>query len=464
MAKRKRDLTKYQDKYQKEIYTNFPSTHYLSNPTNVTNVLAWATFWRRNLHRFAMDYLRVNLYEFQQLTLYEMGISNQICIIASRNDAKSFMIALYACCRCILYPGTKFVIGSATKGQAKLIVSEKIQNELMSWSSALVAEIEHVSTSINDIHVRFKNGSKITVYTANDNARGIRSNESCREEFRMIKKRIEDQVIAPFQTPRNLPFLHNPYYKDIQELYEPPVDIYISSSYIDNGDIWMWDVVDQSFVDMIANKKTVLLTFDEAVALKHKLKLKSQLIKEKKKQDPISWNTEFLNLRVKDSISSYFTYAMLSARQISKQVFYPRNNNTYKTTHKNKYAIPKLDNEIRVISNDIAFVAGSKNDNSVYSCIRGIPESQTIESENGINTFKQGYREKIPYIESNQYGDTTKQAVRIRQLFEDFDADYIVIDAKNGGRLYALSHRNMRVKKSGRNWNAEMPTRLEVCV
>ena len=440
MAKRKRDLTKYQDKYQKEIYTNFPSTHYLSNPTNVTNVLAWATFWRRNLHRFAMDYLRVNLYEFQQLTLYEMGISNQICIIASRNDAKSFMIALYACCRCILYPGTKFVIGSATKGQAKLIVSEKIQNELMSWSSALVAEIEHVSTSINDIHVRFKNGSKITVYTANDNARGIRSNESCREEFRMIKKRIEDQVIAPFQTPRNLPFLHNPYYKDIQELYEPPVDIYISSSYIDNGDIWMWDVVDQSFVDMIANKKTVLLTFDEAVALKHKLKLKSQLIKEKKKQDPISWNTEFLNLRVKDSISSYFTYAMLSARQISKQVFYPRNNNTYKTTHKNKYAIPKLDNEIRVISNDIAFVAGSKNDNSVYSCIRGIPESQTIESENGINTFKQGYREKIPYIESNQYGDTTKQAVRIRQLFEDFDADYIVIDAKNGGVqiVYAL--------------------------
>ena len=440
MAKRKRDLTKYQDKYQKEIYTNFPSTHYLSNPTNVTNVLAWATFWRRNLHRFAMDYLRVNLYEFQQLTLYEMGISNQICIIASRNDTKSFMIALYACCRCILYPGTKFVIGSATKGQAKLIVSEKIQNELMSWSSALVAEIEHVSTSINDIHVRFKNGSKITVYTANDNARGIRSNESCREEFRMIKKRIEDQVIAPFQTPRNLPFLHNPYYKDIQELYEPPVDIYISSSYIDNGDIWMWDVVDQSFEDMIANKKTVLLTFDEAVALKHKLKLKSQLIKEKKKQDPISWNTEFLNLRVKDSISSYFTYAMLSARQISKQVFYPRNNNTYKTTHKNKYAIPKLDNEIRVISNDIAFVAGSKNDNSVYSCIRGIPESQTIESENGINTFKQGYREKIPYIESNQYGDTTKQAVRIRQLFEDFDADYIVIDAKNGGVqiVYAL--------------------------
>ena len=432
MAK-KTNLKKCADEYQLDIYKNFPSTHYLSNQNNVLNMLAWATFWRRNLHRFAMDYLKINLYEFQQLSLYEMGISDVICIIASRNDAKSFMIALYACCRCILYPGTKFVIGSATKGQAKLIVSAKIQNELMAWSPALVAEIEHVSTNVNDTHVKFKNGSTIIVYTANDNARGNRSNESCREEFRMIKKRIEDQVIAPFQTPRNLPFLHNPYYSNIPELFEPPVDIYISSSYIDNGDIWMWDIVDQSFTDMMNGKKTVLLTFDEAIALKHKLKLRSQLIKERKKQDPISWKTEFLNLRIKDSISSYFTYSMLSARQVSKQVFYPKNNNTYKTVHKNKYAIPKLDNEVRVISNDIAFVAGSKNDNSVYTCIRGIPESTTIESEKGSYEYKQGYREKVPYIESNQFGDTTKQAVRIRQLFEDFEADYIVLDVRSGG-------------------------------
>lgn len=438
--KKKIDYSQYADKYQLEVYKNFPSTHYLSNPETVLHVMAWCTFWRRNLHRFVMDYLRINLYLFQQLTLYEMGVSNQICIIASRNDAKSFMIALYACCKCILYPGTKFVVGSATKGQAKLIVSEKIQNELMSWSPALKAEIEHVSTSINDIHVKFKNGSKITVYTANDNARGIRSNESCREEFRMINKRIEDQVIAPFQTPRNLPFLHNPYYSDIHELYEPPVDIYISSSYIDNGDVWMWDIVDQTFQDMIAGKSSILLTFDEAVALKHKLKLKSQLIKEKKKQDPISWKTEFLNLRVKDSISSYFTYSMLSSCQRLRQVFYPRNSGDVRANRKNKYSIPRLDNEIRVISNDIAFVAGAKNDNSVYSCIRAIPESDTYESDSGVIEIKQGYRRKYPYIESNQYGDTVKQAIRIRQLYEDFDADYIVLDTRSGGvtLLYAL--------------------------
>ena len=37
-------------------------------------------------------------------------------------------------------------------------------------------------------------------------------------------------------------------------------------------------------------------------------------------------------------------------------------------------------------------------------------------------------------------GDTTLQAIRIRQLYEDFNADYIVIDCRNGGLqiLYTL--------------------------
>ena len=69
----------------------------------------------------------------------------------------------------------------------------------------------------------------------------------------------------------------------------------------------------------------------------------------------------------------------------------------------------------------------------MYSCIRGIPESITYENDDNHITVKQGYRRKYPYIESNQFGDTTKQAVRIRQLYEDFEADYIVIDSRNGG-------------------------------
>lgn len=326
------------------------------------------------------------------------------------------------------------------KGQAKLIVSAKIQNELMRMSPALRSEIKKISTNVNDTSVDFYNGSRIYVYTANDNARGNRSNASCREEFRMIDKRIEDTVIAPFQTPRRPPFILLEPYRDMLELYENPVDIYISSSYIDNGDVWMWDIVDNTFKGMLKNDGSVLLAFDESVMILHKLKLIKQLVKEFKKQDPISWKTEFLNLRVKDSLSSFFTYTMLTNNQRLKQVFLPRKPLDVRQKKKNKYAISRQDGEIRVIANDLAFIAGSKNDNSVYSCIRALPEATTHNDENGVVEIVQGYRRQYPYIESTQLGDSKKQALRIRQLYEDFDADYIVIDTRNGGVtvLYAL--------------------------
>lgn len=435
----KNNLEKYADNNQLEIYKHFPSTHYLSKPDNVLHVLAWGTFFRRNMHRFVIDYLKIQLYEYQALTIYEMGQSNLICIIASRNDAKSFIVAVYAVARCLLYKGTIFRIGSSTEKQAKLIVSEKIIDELCEWSPILRKEISDYSTRSNDIFVKFRNGSKITVFVANENARGLRSNAVCREETRMIKKKIEDSVISPFQTPRKPQYTFKDEYQDNKDLKEQPVDIYISSSWYDDGN-WMWDIADQAMNDMIHHKGGLMLAFDESIAIKHELKTIEQLKKEKKKQDPATWKIEFLNLKVRDSLSSYFTYSMLISRQISKHPFYPRNILDYKNGKKNKYYIPKLDNEIRVISNDIAFVAGDQNDNSVYACIRGIPESTTYENDDHTIEIKQGYHRSYPYMESNQIGDTTLQAIRIRQLYEDFNADYIVIDVRNGGLqiLYTL--------------------------
>lgn len=436
---KKNDLSQYADKNQLELYKNFPSTHYLSNSNNVLHVLAWGTFFKRNMHRFVIDYLKISLYEYQAIAIYMMGISNLICIIASRNDAKSFIVAVYAVARCLLYKGTKFRIGAATEKQAKLIVSEKIIDELCDWSPILSKEIEDYSTRNSDIYVKFRNGSKITVFVANENARGLRSNGICREETRQIKKKVEDSVISPFQTPRKPKYMFKAEYKDNKLLKEQPVDIYISSSWYDDGN-WMWDISSQALDAMKKHKGGLMLAFDESIAIKHELKTIEQLIKEKKKQDPATWKIEFLNLKLRDSVSSYFTYKMLINRQVSKHVFYPRTTIDFKSGKKNKYAIPKLDNEIRVVSNDIAFVAGNQNDNSVYSCIRAIPESITYDTETNTVEIKQGYRRVYPYIESNQIGDTTLQAIRIRQLYEDFSSDYIVIDARNGGLqiVYAL--------------------------
>lgn len=84
-------------------------------------------------------------------------------------------------------------------------------------SAVLRAEIEYVKTNGQDVVVKFHNGSTIKVFTANDNARGIRSNVAIREEFRQIKKILKimsflhfrwyvSQVIYSFHNIRMIQF------------------------------------------------------------------------------------------------------------------------------------------------------------------------------------------------------------------------------------------------------------------
>lgn len=427
-------MSSYADKNQEVLHTKFPNTHFLSNKQNLNHALLWNTFFRRNLHRFAMDYLGIKLHFYQQIILYFMGISNMIAIIACRAASKSFIIGVYACCRCITRPYTKVICSSATLKQANLIITDKIQNELMSWSPMLKKEILEIKKeNSNAMTVKFRNHSTFTVCVASENSRGYRSHCLIREECRMIDKAIDDSVLSPMQTTRPAPYMLDDFYKNNKELLEEPVDIYISSSYYDTADVWMWRLVDSVAEDMCKKQPSVLLAFDESCVLSAGIKTRKQLIQEKKKQDPLTWKLEFLNERLCENTSAFFTYSMLTESQKLKQVFYPREHFDVRSNKKNKFAIPKQPDEMRIISCDISFVAGKQNDNSVYTCIRAIPEVMTTENDGSELEIKQGYRREISYIESNQMGDTTQQAIRIRQLYEDYSADLICLDTRNGG-------------------------------
>ena len=108
-------LCSYADEKQKNLYKKFPTNHFLSDQFRCLSTIAWSTFYRRNLHRLATDYLGIKLHLYQIIILYMMGISKFFVIIACRAAAKSFIIALYACCRCITRPYTKIVLSSAKK-------------------------------------------------------------------------------------------------------------------------------------------------------------------------------------------------------------------------------------------------------------------------------------------------------------------------------------------------------------
>ena len=357
------------DERQKNVYQKFTNEHFLGKESTTVNFMLWVTFFRRNLHRFAIDYLGITLHLYQIIWLYLMGVKQFFVVIASRASAKSWIIALYACCKCILYPKMIIVLSSSTKGQSKLLISDKIEKDLMGRSPALRREIKKVVVNQAVMEVHFRNESIIKVVPALDNARGARSNAVVREEFRMIKKYIDDSVLSPFQISRQPEYITDIYYSNIKTLQEESIDIYISSSWFDNNseDSWMWDIVDEQYKDMLNGKPACVLAFDESIALKHNIRTQKYFQTEKKKQDPITWRLEFMNERLKENRSAFFTYDLLKKNQNCKQPFYPRTEIDFRSKKKNSYGIPKMKGEIRIVACDMAFITNNGNDNSVFS-------------------------------------------------------------------------------------------------
>lgn len=81
-------------------------------------VAAWTAYYRANPHRFAKDYLHLDLKLFQKILIVMMNISTVFTFIGTRGIGKSFLSAVFCVIRCILYPGTKICIASGTRGQA----------------------------------------------------------------------------------------------------------------------------------------------------------------------------------------------------------------------------------------------------------------------------------------------------------------------------------------------------------
>ena len=416
------------DKQQQNLSKNFSSSHWLSNQSHAENFILWNTFYRRNLHLFARDYLGLKLHLYQSIILYLMGISNFIVIIASRAAAKSFVIAIYSCCRAILYPGSAVVLTSGTRGQSKLIVTKKIQQELMSRSPNLRREIEKVTDNQNEVLVKFRNSSTIATVTCSANARGNRSTVNVGEEAREIDKKIMDEVISPFQYVRQAPFMMLAEYADNPIFREEPTEILISSSIEESH--WLYNTAKMARDGMLKGDGSFFVAFDYSITLKHGIRTRRQLERERKKIDPMTWKIEYENLVLRSNANAYFTYDLVKPCLTLKRAFYPRKNEDVISKSKNKYALPKLEGEIRVVAADVAAIDRSINDNSVFTCLRLFPESQEINGR-----IHKEFRIQVPYLEHMRGCEISRQAVRIRQLFTDFEADYIVLDVRNVGRL-----------------------------
>jgi len=379
-------------------------------------IISWVTFYRFNPSAFVEHYMQVKLYPYQRFWINLMSRSTEFVGIASRASAKSWIIGLYAMARCILYPGTVVALASSTKAQAGLIISQHC-GSLIKEHPNIQREISKIVTNQNIWEVVFRNGSKINVVVSGESGRGHRSNITVLEERRLIPTEIIDSVIRPFLVSRQPPYMKNPKYSKIEELKEEPMEIIISSAYYKSAE---WYPETKKFLKEIVkdSNSTKALFLDYPISIHHGIKTKKQMIREKETLDPITFNMEYGNLPFGESNTSFYRMSLFN-RNI-KRSWRPIQDETFVSGKKNIYDIPKNPGEYRIVSVDVAARAGARNDNTIIACARLTPS-------------KKGWVTDFVYMESHNGMNTTIQALRIKQIYQEFLGDILVLDLANIG-------------------------------
>lgn len=387
----------------------------------LNGVDAWCSFYRENPHRFANDFLGIKLKKFQQILLCLMFVSTNFTYLASRSQGKTFLISIFACCKCILYPSTKIVVVSKIRKQANEVL-DKIMKILVPNSSLLSNEIDLKNTIVSGqkAEINFKNTSYIKVETSNDNARGTRATVLIIDEFRMVDKEIIDSVVKKFLEVRRPKYKDNPKYANVSEREQI---MYLSSCWLKNH--WSWQHVKDFCVNMVNDKMKYFIC-----ALPYQLSIKEDLLNRDLVENEMSESTfneiSFMMERgclfFGESENSFFKYDdLIRARRVENALYL---NDTYSTISDKiiKYS-NKIKGEIRLLCADIAVMSSKKNKNDATA----IFVLQLIPTDNNQ------YIRNVIYLSVSEGINTKVQAISIRKIFDDLECDYIVLDTNGVG-------------------------------
>lgn len=394
----------------------------------IEGMAIWGSYYRANIDVFVVDYLQLDFLKWFQLVLLVMMDRARVFLwIASRGMGKSFLIAIFACVRCILYPGTKVVITSGTRGQS-INVLEKIQTELLKVSPNLRNEIDMDETKFSgqDAKVVFKNSSYIKVVTASDNARSNRANILIVDEFRMVKKDTIDTVFKKFLTSRRMPP-----YKELTEAErkaeyakEPNKSCFLSSAYF--KDHWSYNKMLDTFKLMLDDNKT-----DFVCGLPYQLSIQEGLLFPEDVEtdmleadfNEIKWSMEMEAMWFGDEDGSFFDFNSISKnRRINYPMLPDRLSSLLGNSQKVKIPAKQL-GEKRILSADIALMSSKKHNNDA-----------TAVFINQMMPTKAGrYTNNIVYSDTFEGLHTEDQALIIRKMYDEFQCDYIVLDCTGLG-------------------------------
>lgn len=376
-------------------------------------VIRRASYYRANPHRFVEELMGIHLKLFQKILIYAMMMYDYFFFIAARGLGKTYLVALFACVRCILYPGTKIVAFSATFKQGKEIVL-KITDDFMMQSAFLCNEIRKTSTGLNDCGVWFKNGSWIQVRVASETSRGARANIIIADESRMISRKIYDTVMRPMNSsPRQPGYLRKPEYKHLQEMNK---EFMMSSAWYKQSE--MYETVKAYAANFLDDKRNYFLCdLPYQLSIAEGLLMRESIENEMSEEtfSDISFMMEREGKFYGSSEDALFNYNVLSARRVLQDGLKPLE--YYRETGT---AIPKkLANEKRILSLDVALLASRKHDNDASCFIF----NQCINSgdNNSISN--------ISLIDTKEGLVTEELGLWLMRYFYQYDMDYCALDA-----------------------------------
>lgn len=239
------------------------------------------------------------------------------------------------------------------------------------------------------------------------------------DEFRMVELDIINKVLRKFLTaPRSPKYLDKPEYKN-KGLQERNKEIYLSSAFYKMH--WSWSKFLSMFKAMTEGKQYFCCGLPYQLSVAEELLMKEQVLDEMSEEDfdPIANSMEMEALFYGENENAFFKFEDLQRNRNIVTPLFPKTFYGILKDSRFKYKAKKP-TEVRILSCDIAGMAGSDNDASAYSLLSITPNAR-------------GYERKLLYMESIMGGHTTTQAVRIRQLFDDFDCDYLVLDTQSMG-------------------------------
>lgn len=206
---------------------------------------AWAKFlsyYRYYVDKFAVDILGMdNLFSFQRLLLRAMGRFPNTMILACRGLTKSYICAVFMHCMAVLYPGISIGIVSGNGNQARMVIKQKIEGELIK-NENIKRDIKNIKTGTEDCIVEYKNGSSIRAITLGqngkgDSARGWRFQLILVDEARLVRSDTLKTVVVPMtSTPRPNAIANKKKYPNSP--VEESKMIYISSAWLKTCDLY----------------------------------------------------------------------------------------------------------------------------------------------------------------------------------------------------------------------------------